>query len=229
MNKIKFVCLALISVLLMASCEDNTGNYVDQLYTNSQKRKAVITCLQSSLDTATKHLCVLHGFSNYANGIYRIDFENLNPVFDTLNNMQMGYLKDTLINRVHLLAEGSGTAVRSAFNESINSLEIDNLDALIQGDESAITDYFEREKSRELKAALQSPVSIRMGIFHVNEAWEDVVSAYYERTHKPITVDVQSYIIDKMMSGLLEEMRLEEYNIRTDSTHRGDDDALLGR
>lgn len=229
MKKIKILSIVVLAVALFCSCEDNSGTYVEQLFTNQQKETAFTTCLTSSVDSAISHLCSSNGFYNYNNGAYRIDFSSLqHSVFDTLMNHQLGYLSDSLILCTNRLAESCNAQVTSAFKSAINSMTYTDHDALLNGGDHAITDYFELYKRRALEDSLKSPVAIRLNVYNVNNTWASVMNAYRNYSSTPVNVDLQGYIIDKMLDGIFEEMRIEEYNIRTDSTHRVSGDSLLG-
>lgn len=229
MKKTKIIFIALIFVAAFSACEDNTGTYVSQLFTNTQKDGAFRTCLTSSLDSAVNHLCTYDGFYQYNDAAYRINYSQLqNSVFDTLYSHDKGYLCDSLVLYTNRLAENCNSQVKSAFTNCIKSVVFDNYDALWHGDDDAITNCFELQKRNALADSLKSPVAIRMNLFNVNETWKDIVIEYNKYNDNPVNIDLQSYIVNKMLDAMFEEMRLEEFNIRTDSTHRVSADSLLG-
>lgn len=219
----------MLAAALFCSCEDHSDLYVTQLFTNDQKANAFTACLTSSMDSAVSHLCSADGFYLYRDAAYRIDFRNIqHSVFDTLNNHQLGFLADSLIYYTNRMAESCNAPVTTAFKSAIKSITFRDHDALIHDNDHAITDYFEFYKRNELIDSLRSPVSIRMNIYNVNSCWASVMNAYNQYGTVPVNIDLQGYIINKMLDGLFEEMRLEEYNVRMDSTHRVSADSLLG-
>jgi len=230
-KKINFIAFLCVIALFANSCKDESGDFVRQLYTDAQKETAFTTCLTTAADSAINHLCVSDGFSQYGNGVYRIDYSALqSSVFQTLADNGYGYLADSLVLLSNRVAENCNTAVMTPFfKDAIGSLVFYDHDALITGDSTAITNFFVRFKHNDMKAAMQSPVSIRMNLFGVNSCWNQIAERYYHYTSTPVSFDVQNYIIEKMLDGLYEEMRIEEINIRTDSTHRVSTDSLLAR
>lgn len=231
MKKIKILILMAVAAFFVQSCVDESGEYVRQMYSNSQKEAAFTTCLTTASDSAINHLCVANGFSQYEDGKYSINYEDLqSSVFQTLRENARGDLADSLILLSNRVAENCNSSViRPLFTDAINSLTFYNHDDLINGEETAITDYFVRFKDADLKAGLQSPVSIRMNLFGVNDCWNQIVTQYYQLGGGVVSFDIQNYIIGEMLEGLYEEMRVEEVNIRTDSTHRVSADSLLAR
>ncbi len=231
MKKIKLLVLAVLASFFICSCNDKSGDYVEQMYTDSQKSNAFNVALNHALDTAFAHLCVYDGFYQYADAAYRIDFSNISSsVFDTLNNHQLGYLVDSLILYTNRMAEScNASVVGDIFTNAIDSLVYYDYDAMINGTTTALTDYLELMQGANIKSEMSSPVSIRMSLFSVNDYWNQIMNQYNSFSSIPVNVDLQSYIVDKMLDGFFEEMRLEEYYIRTDSTHQSGADTLLAR
>ncbi len=231
MKKLSIILgLAVFAMVTLFSCKDESGDYVDQLYTKNQKEAAIKACLKASADTAVSHLCVLDGFYMYDDMAYRIDYSALqSSLFDTLENHGYGDLVDSLILRTNRVAESCGSQIASAFAEAITGLEILDCDYLIDNDDDAITNYFKVYKADDLKAAFQTPVSIRMNLFGVNTLWNDMVLIYMQYTPLTLNFDIQNYVVNTMFDDLIQEMRLEEANIRHNIEHRTETMELLGK
>lgn len=230
MKQLKLYAVLMLAVVLFSACEDETNMYVNQLYTDAQKNLAITTCLNSSVDSAVAHLCTYDGFYAYQNGNYRLDFSTLqSSLFDTLSNHNYGYLKDTLILRANRLAESCAANATTTFKDAISDLKIDNPDNLFYGEDGSITDFFKLHEYENLKGGLQAPVAIRMSLFNVSNVWNEMLQQYNSFTSTPINFDIQNYIVTSMVDGLLEEMRIEESLIRSDSAHRVSGDSILGR
>ncbi len=229
MKKLNIILgVVLFAAMIMVSCDDKSGEYVEQMYTNSQKSTAIKGCLKISADSALNHLCDNNGFYDYLDGQYRINFAPLqSSLFDTLNNHGYGYLADTLIWNTNRLAANCKSQLASSITTAIDSLVIVDYDALINGDETAITDYFELYKYRYLKSAFQSPVSVRMSLFNVTSVWNEMLLKYAQYAAVPLNFDIQNYIVEKMLEDILNEMRVEEVLIRTDTTHGSSATELL--
>lgn len=224
------VILAVMTAVTLFSCKDESGEFVEQLYTNAQKEKAIKECLKTSADSAVNHLCTEGGFFSYNDGDYRIDFSPLqNNMFDSLSHYGWGALAtDSLIRLTNKMAESCGAQIRPAFVSAIDSLEIVDYDALINGKVGAITHYLELYKYNELKSAIKTPVSIRMDVYGVTDLWNSMWQLYVSHCPVPVNFDIQNYVVEKMLDGLLQEMCAEEELIRIDSNHRSDATDLLG-
>lgn len=221
MKKLNIILgVVLFAAMIMVSCDDKSGEYAEQLYTDAQKSTAIKACLKVSADSALNHLCDNNGFYDYSDGQYRIEFVPVqSSLFDTLNNHGYGYLIDTLIWNANYLAASCKAQLASAITTAIDSLEIVDYDALIYGGGTAITEYFELYKYRYLKSAFQSPVSIRMSLYNVTPVWNEMLQKYMQYTTTPLNFDIQNYIVEKILDDILQEMSVEEELIRTDIDH----------
>lgn len=225
------VIMAVMAAATLFSCKDESGEFVEQLYTDAQKENAIKGCLKASADSAINHLCVEGGFYAYNDSAYRIDYSPLQGnFFDVVE--QYGWdvsAVDSLIRLTNRMAESCGAQLRPIFVAAIDSLDIVDYDALIKGDADAITRYFELLKYNELKSAIRTPVSIRMDVYGVMDLWGTMWQLYVSHSSVPVNFDIQNYVVEKMLEGLLQEMRVEEGLVRTDSTHRKDATELLGQ
>ena len=174
------------------------------------------------------HLCNSNGFSSYKDGLYKLDFSANRAMMDTLAAHGFGNLSDSLILHANRMAESCNSVVKTAFGDAIDNLVVYDYDALIKGGDYAITDYFAEMKGNAVKEAMRSQVQIRLNVFGVSNTWNEMVNQYYQITNQPVSYDVQGYVLEKMLNGILEEMRCEEYLIRNDETHRVSADSLLG-
>ncbi len=221
-NIIPLLLIALLPMLscLFTSCKDETGQYVEQLYTNSEKNRAVKACLKVSADSAVNHLFKHNGF--YDMNDYRIDFSTIeNTVFDTLDKYGKSDLKDSLILLTNRMVEGCGAQLTPLIKKAIDTLEIFDAERLIKGAENAITRYFQLQSTSYLKNLFQSPISIRMNVLGINNLWNEVYKEYIKHSSTALNFDVQNYVVEKVLFNIYNEMEIEEYLIRTDSTHRG--------
>ena len=67
-----------------------------------------------------------------------------------------------------------------------------------------------------------------MNLYNVTPVWNDMVQKYAQYTAVPLNFDIQNYIVEKMLDGLLQEMCLEEALVRIDSAHRSESMEILG-
>ncbi len=229
MKKTEILLLAVLATALVSSCEDKSGTFAEQCYTNTEKNKTIYNCLDTCLDVAVNNLCKLNGYSQYDEGVYKIDFAPISHVLDTLSEHQQGWLADSLVFYSNRMAESSGTVVRDAFSNAINKLVVYNPDELLDGNTALITAYFKQMKYKDIESAFAAPISVRISVFEVGYWLDEVMRQYYSITNKPVSFDLQAYLTERMMDGIFEEMSKEEILTRTDTLHRFTGSDLLNR
>ncbi len=229
MKKIEILLLAVLATALLGSCEDKSGTYAEQYYTNTEKNKTIYNCLDTCLGVAANNLCKLNGYSQHDGGIYKIDYAPISYVLDTLSEHQQGWLADSLVFFSNRMAESSGTVVRDAFSNAINKLVVYDPDELLDGNSALITAYFKQMKYRDIEDAFATPLSVRISVFEVNYWLDEVLRQYYNITTTVVSFDLQDYLTERMMDGIFEEMSKEEILTRTDTLHRFTGSGLLNR
>ncbi len=229
MKKIETLLLAVLATALSGSCEDKSGTFAEQYYTNTEKNKTIYNCLDTCLDVAVNNLCRLNGYSQFDEGVYKIDFAPISYVIDTLSEHQQGWLADSLVFFSNRMAESSGTVVRDAFSNAINKLVVYDPDELLDGNAALITAYFKQMKYKDLEDAFVAPVGVRISVFNVSYWFDEVIRQYYSITNTPVPFDLQAYLTERMMYGIFEEMSKEEILTRTDTLHRFTGSDLLNR
>ena len=103
MRKLYFFCLMLLT-LMMVSCKDDSGEFIEQYYTNAQLTSALRTCLTASKDTALSILCVPDGFNG--SDTYRVTLPD-NTDFRTLANILADQGKSDLADTLTVRASES--------------------------------------------------------------------------------------------------------------------------
>lgn len=229
MKKTEILLLAVLATALSCSCEDKSGTYAEQYYTNTEKNKTIYNCLDTCLDVAVNNLCRLNGYSQFDDGVYKMDFAPISYVLDTLSAYQLGWLADSLVLHSNRMAESSGTVVRDAFSNAINKLVIYDPDELLDGNDALITAYFKQMKYKDIEDAFKVPVGVRISVFNVNYWLDEVLRQYYGITDNPVSFDLQAYLAGRMMDGIFMEMSKEEVLTRTDTLHRFTGSELLNR
>lgn len=220
MKKLYLLCLILLPMLL-GSCSDTSGEYIENYYTDAELTTAIRTCLTTSKDTALNQLCITDGFND--SETYRITLPD-NTAFRTLNEtliaQDKSYLVDTLIQRMNRACEHSGNGLSSAFNSTISSLTFTDPSSLVYSSTSdAVTTYFRANCGTTMQSAAASIVSEQLQSTGATETWTEMQTAYYNATSTTIDFDMTTHATTGLLSAVYQEMAYEEGRIRTDSTH----------
>ena len=220
MKKLYLFCLILLP-LMMVSCKDDSGEFIEQYYTDAQLTSALRTCLTTAKDTALNVLCVPDGFNG--SSTYRVilpdnaDFRSLAEVLATQNK---SYLTDTLTLRLNRACERSGNALSSTFNSAITSLSFPDPASLVY---SSTTDtatlYFRINCGAALHSSATNILSEQMQNTGASSTWTEIQSAYYNANNIFFNYDLTNFATTSLLNAVYTEMAKEENRIRTDSTH----------
>ncbi|MBR0053874.1 MAG: DUF4197 domain-containing protein [Bacteroidales bacterium] len=220
MRKILLLCTCLISALFTA-CEDESGEYIEQLSTDAQLTSGIRECLNVSKDTAVMHLCIADAMCT--SETHRIslpsntDFYNIANVL-TANGHEA--LLDTLENHVNRACEQMGDPVVSTFKPVIDAMTFSTPSSLVNGADDAITSYFKANYATTLQASLSSSFAQKMRSTGASDLWNEILVEYYEANAQVISYDLQSYVLQQFLNEIFEQMSAEEKLIRNDSSHR---------
>lgn len=225
MKKIKLILFSLVAILFVA-CTDDTNQYSNQLFTDSELNRAFKQCLTQSADSANSNLCIPNseemGYYYYSEGAYRIGLPaNALFIADTLEIHGLGYLVDTLIRKTNYAAELCGNGLKIYFTETMNSITFQDPYRILNGDSTAITTYFEKKYFESMKNRSQALLSVNFAIHGVNDEWQNILNIYFMLTGQLVSVDYLNNAAQTMTNGFIKEMKLEEKLIRRDATRRG--------
>ncbi len=220
MKKLTYFCLFLASITLW-SCRDSSGDYVEQLRTNSELTTSLRACLQVSKDTALNHLCVPDGF--YESTEYKLALSSssaLRTIADTLDAHGKRYLLDTLERQVNRACEQIGNTLSSNFETTISSLTFRDPESLVYTDDyTAATSYFKVSCAATVQSFTTSALSDRMQAIGANATWNEIKTIYYESGAGFVSYDLLGTATNNMLNAIYTEMGKEETNIRKDPGH----------
>ena len=236
MKKRTYLLLSAV-ILFFCSCEDKSGDYVEQLFTNTQISNALKQCIDSTMVRTLNVLCVVDtihqelGFSYYDGKTYRIllppDAKN---VMDTLE--EYGYKEhlEALILDMNRAAEQCGDRIVQFWNPIVRDMIFPNPNLLLHSGNSAITDHVRQTKQNEFINILVSyTLKEQFDALDVIARWNELQKTYFEITGKYSSIDILTPAAQQMSGGFFKKMALEEEALRKDPALRGPITGLLYR
>ena len=220
MKKLYLLCLILLP-LMMVSCKDDSGEFIEQYYTDAELTSALRTCLTTAKDTALNHLCIPNGLNE--NNTYRItlpDNTDFRTLAEVLANQNKSELTDSLVSQLNRAGEQSGNALSATFNSAISSLTFPDPSSLVHTTTyDAATAYFQIQCGSSLQNSANSILSEQMQNTGASATWTEIQTAYYTATSAFFNYDITSYAATNLLTAIYTEMAKEEKLIRTDTTH----------
>ena len=232
MKKITYVIISVI-VLFLASCTDDSGEYSQKLFSNSDISEALRQCLICCSDSANYHLSVpdttAFGYYNYEDGKYRITLSAAAFIFDTLRNNEHGDLVDMFIYQINNSASGISIEMSDYFKSVRSDIKFEDPSAILYGSQKALTNYFEKNYSFPFITTISSTLSSYFTKQEIYTLWNELLSIYANYSSQPVNIDLQWQIAQQMVDGFIKEMGIEEVNVRTLVSHRGATNTTLYR
>jgi hypothetical protein len=176
--------------------------------------------LRVGTERSTASTSKLDGF--YKNALIRIALpEQYAGVAKTLRKFGMGSYVDDFERSMNRAAErASGEAV-DVFWSAIEQMSISDAFGVLNGGETAATDYFRRKTAASLTARFQPIVTASMEEVGVYNIYNDLVAKYNQLPiEKPEAVDIDDYVTTRTVDGIFTVLEGEEKRIREDPAAR---------
>ncbi len=118
-------------------------------------------------------------------------------------------------------AESAAPEARKIFADAILRMSIDDARKILNGGDTAATDYFKSKTTSELTSAFHPIVEHSMEKFTVTQQWNSLVGQFQSIPFaKSPSLDINQYVVGKALDGLFFMLGQEEKKIRTDPAAR---------
>ncbi len=156
--------------------------------------------------------------------------ESLDPMVKALRTVGMGGMVDELEVKMNRAAEHAAGDATDVFWSAIKNMTIDDARGILDGGDTAATDYFRRVTSQPLRERFQPIVVENMQSVGLASLYDGMKSRYeaipFLSGAKPMP-DLNDYVTDKTLDGLFTVLGEQERLIREDPAARTT--ALLQR
>lgn len=222
--------LAMVAVLLAGCFNAETLDRVlrgDDVLDEATVAAGLKEALRIGTERSTASTSSPGGF--YENALIRIALpEEYDGIARTLRRVGMGSYVDDFERSMNSAAEhASGEAV-DVFWPAIKQMSIADAFGILNGEQTAATDYFRRTTTASLTARFQPIVTAKMETVGVYNAYNKLVKQYDQLPFdKPEAVDIDEYVTARTVDGIFSVLEGEERRIREDPAARTT--ALLKR
>lgn len=118
-------------------------------------------------------------------------------------------------------AESAAPEARKIFADAILKMSIEDARKILNGGDTAATDYFKSKTSDELTIAFRPIVEDSMEKFTVTQQWNALAGQFQSIPFaKSPSLDINQYVVGKALDGLFYMLGQEEKKIRTDPAAR---------
>jgi Protein of unknown function (DUF4197) len=128
---------------------------------------------------------------------------------------------DEFIVGMNRAAEKSMPFAKKIFWDAIGKMTFDDAKKILNGSNTAATDYFKDKTSKKLQATFRPKVEDVMDQVGVNRQYNDLMSRYKDVPFaEKVTFDVNEYVTEKAADGLFFVVAQQEKKIRTNPEAR---------
>lgn len=147
--------------------------------------------------------------------------EQLQTLEKGLRLVGYGPQVDEFVLNMNRAAERAAPAAKRIFWDAIGEMTFGDARKILDGGDTAATDYFKAKTSDELTAAFRPVVAQTTNEVGVTRQYKELVGRYEAIPFaKDVTFDIDDYVVTKALDGLFFVVGEEEQKIRTDPAAR---------
>lgn len=212
-------CSELTPILEAGAGVANASGY------NSQQQlvAGIKEALELGAGRATNQLSSEGGYGSSA--LYRIELpENLQSVAGTMRRFGLGGQIDRVEALMNQGAEQAAAAAKPVFVDAIKNMSVTDALAIVQGNDTAASDYFRGATEDSLRSRYAPIVDENLQKIGFYNQYQQLLKVYDSLPikNKP-SLNLQEHVLDASLDGLFKQIAVEEQSIRQDPVGRGTD------
>lgn len=219
---LKTIWMITLLTIGLASCE--TLSNLPQTTTTVTQTEAA-QAIREALDQGTgRGIGVLNkpdGF--FGNEAYKLFLPpDARKIENTLRQVGFASLVDKAIVQINRAAEDAVGYARPIFLDAIRQMTITDALNIVKGPRDAATQYFREKTTDKLTTAFLPVIKSSLEKFSATKYYSDLIKTYngFPTTQNKINPDLPSYVADKAVSALFDQIAKEEVNIRNNPVAR---------
>jgi hypothetical protein len=224
---LKQLLLSGILVLGLSACDVITNLPQSPSATTVTQTEAA-QAIREALDQGTgRGIGVLNkpdGF--FGNETYKLFLPpDAQRVENTLRQLGFSSLVDKAILQINRAAEDAVGFARPIFLDAIREITIADAINIIRGPQDAATQYFRQKTTDKLVTAFLPVIKSSLEKFSATKYYTDVINTYnnFPTTSNKINPDLPSYVVNKAVGALFDQIAQEEAAIRANPVARTTD------
>jgi hypothetical protein len=220
----KSYIVALTLTLSLFSCDTLSKIQIPTTVTQTEAAQAIREALDQGVGSGINLLNKQDGF--FGNQAYKLFLpQEAQKIESTLRQVGMSSLVDKAILQINRAAEDAVGYARPIFLDAIKEMTIADAINIIQGPKDAATQYFRNKTTEKLVKAFSPVVKSSLEKFSATKYYADMINAYngFPTTMNKLNPDLPSYVVDKAVTALFDQIAQEEANIRANPVARTTD------
>ena len=218
----KYLVVAMLSVSLLSCAElGNLGAAIPTSITEAEAAQGIREALDQGVGRGIKLLNKQDGF--FGSQAYKLFLPaEAQRIENTLRQLGMGSMVDRAILQINRAAEDAVGYARPIFLDAIREMTIADAINIIRGPKDAATQYFRQKTTDKLIAAFSPTIKSSLDKFSATKYYGEVINTYnnFPTTLNKLNPDLPSYVVDKAVTALFDQIGREEANIRANPVAR---------
>ena len=150
--------------------------------------------------------------------------EKIQNVAEMLTNIGLQKPVDDFVLSMNRAAEAASPQAKDILLSAVNKMTFDDAKNVLNGGDTAATDYLRNKTYDDISGAFKPIVSDTVNQVGVTSAYKEMMGRFLEIPFASAqSLDLDSYVTDKAVSGLFVMLAEEEKNIRTNPQARATD------
>ena len=219
----KSYILSLVFCCSLVSCDtlSNLPGYGIGTITENEAATGMRQALDQGVGKGISLLNQQDGF--FGNETYKLFLPaEAQRIENTLRQLGMSGLVDKAILQINRAAEDAVGSARPIFLDAIREMTITDAINIIRGSKDAATQYFRQKTTDKLVIAFSPIIKNSLDKFSATKYYTDVVNTYnnFPTTLNKLNPDLPSYVVNKAVTALFDQVAKEEANIRENPVAR---------
>jgi hypothetical protein len=218
----KYLAVAMLSVSLLSCAElGNLGAAIPTSITEAEAAQGIREALDQGVGRGITLLNKQDGF--FGSQAYKLFLPaEAQRIESTLRQLGMGSMVDRAILQINRAAEDAVGFARPIFLEAISEMTIADAINIIRGPKDAATQYFRQKTTDKLIAAFSPIIKSSLDKFSATKYYGEVINTYnnFPTTLNKLNPDLPSYVVNKAVTALFDQVGQEEANIRANPVAR---------
>lgn len=216
--------IAFALTLGLVSCDTLSNLPVSVPVTQTEAAQGIREALDQGVGRGISLLNKQDGF--FGNQAYKLLLPpDAQKIENTLRQVGMGSLVDRAILQINRAAEDAVGYARPIFVDAIKQMTITDAINIVKGPKDAATQYFREKTTNKLIAAFSPVIKGSLDKFSATKYYTDVINTYnnFPTTLNKLNPDLPSYVVEKAVTALFDQIAQEEANIRENPAARTTD------
>lgn len=219
--KLKIFTL-LLAAGFLASCGSISGlGGVGGSVTEQEAATGIRQALDKGVSTGISYLNKENGF--FGNNAYKLFLPpDARKIENVMRDIGLGRTVDRAILQINRAAEDAVGYATPIFTEAIREMTIQDAFNIIRGEQDAATRYFREKTTAKLTAAFAPIIQRSLDKLEATRHYSEIITGYNKlpTTFNKLNPDLPSYVTEKAVDALFDQIAKEEANIRANPRAR---------